>query len=90
MITLIHVLIALSSIGIATITLFQPSKKIFTASYTGIVATLVSGIYLVVVSPSQMVHACVSGVIYLSIVTLVTIAARVKFAKLIHQPVEAE
>lgn len=90
MITLIHVLIAASSIGIATATLLRPSNKVFWASYVGILATLASGIYLVVVSPAQMVHACVSGVIYLSIVTLVTVAARVKFAKLIQSTSSVE
>lgn len=90
MITLIHVLIALSSIGIATVSLLRPSNKLFYASYVGILSTLASGVYLVVVSPAQMIHACTSGVVYLSIVTIVTVAARVKFAKLIQSTVSVE
>lgn len=90
MITLIHVLIALSSIAVATLALFRASKKVFYVNYAGILLTLVSGVYLVVETPAHLAHTCTSGVVYLSIVTLVTIVARVKFGKLIQSTVSVE
>ncbi len=90
MIILIHILIAFSSIAIATLTLFRPSKKVFYASYVGVLLTLISGVYLVTMSPAQIVHVCISGLLYLALVTTVTVFARVKFVKLIQSTVSVE
>lgn len=82
MILLIHILIALSSIGVATVTLFKPTSRSLMASYGLISATIGSGIMLMILSPKSILHACISGLIYVSIVTVMTVFAHGRARKL--------
>lgn len=82
MVVFLHVAVALASIAAATLAFFQPSKARFVATYSLIAGTLASGIYLVWISPAKMLHVCLAGVGYASIVTAITVMARVRFAKL--------
>jgi hypothetical protein len=90
MIVLIHVLIALSSIGIATVTFFKPSIRRLFVSYGFIVATVASGTFLLLSSPSNILKSCLSGLFYLTVVTLVTIATHVKVRRLSSQFISEE
>ncbi len=78
MVILIHVIIALASIGLASFTYFKPSVKLLGASYGLIVATAVSGTYLVVASQASMLHSCLTGLFYLTVVSIITIATHVR------------
>ncbi|CAN5375555.1 hypothetical protein BH10PAT4_BH10PAT4_3490 [soil metagenome] len=82
MIILIHVIIAVSSIVVASIGLFRPSVKKFAISYGFVLATVASGSVLLVVNPSNILHTCLSGLGYLTIVSLVTIASHVRMRRL--------
>ncbi len=82
MIILIHVIIALTSIIVASVGLFRPSIKKFAVSYGFILATVASGTVLLVVNPSNILHTCLSGLGYLTIVSLVTIASHVRMRRL--------
>jgi energy-converting hydrogenase Eha subunit C len=85
MIILIHVLIALSSIGIATFTFFKPTTKRLGLSYGFIVATVASGTYLIVAASGDILKSCLTGLFYLTVVSLVTIATHVRVRRLAHQ-----
>lgn len=84
MIILIHVIIAFTSIIIASFTFFKPTIKKLITSYGFILATVATGTFLLVTVPSHILQSCVSGLSYLTVVTIATIAAHVRlrqFAK---------
>jgi hypothetical protein len=78
MIILIHVLIALSSIGVASFTFFKPSINRLIASYGLIIATVASGTYLIFSMSGSILKSCLTGLFYLTVVTIVTIATHVR------------
>lgn len=82
MVVFLHIVIALASIVAATFTLFSPNKTRFLIVYGFIGGTLASGIYLVWLSPTKMLHMCIAGFVYTVAVSAITIVARVRFAKI--------
>ncbi len=82
MVVFLHVLIALSSLGLVTHSLIKPSSKSLLAGYISIIATIASGVYLVVLQPGQMLHTCVAGLAYLAVAVLTSVAARIRFVNL--------
>lgn len=74
---LIHIAVAIIGLIGSFVALFIPSKRLFIVNYSLIAATLLSGTYLVIESKSSILHACISGLIYLAITnTLLFIAIR--------------
>lgn len=82
MIILIHVVIALLSIGCATFGYVRPTNKNLQLSYGLIVLTFASGFYLVWMEPAQMLRTCLSGITYLAIVTAAVFLTRRKMIML--------
>ena len=80
MAVLLHVSIALTSILFTIISYFSPSKAKLWISYSLVGLTLVSGTYLVVSTHANLVSACITGVIYLAIVSFALILAHRKLA----------
>lgn len=78
MVILIHVIIALTSIVIASVAFFRPSIKKLMVSYGFILGTIASGTYLLVTVPSHILESCLMGLSYLVVVTSATIAAHVR------------
>jgi hypothetical protein len=78
---IIHIIIALSSIAFTTLLFAAPSQVKFRVNYLMIGLTLATGTYLVVSTNTPMLKACTSGLLYISLVTLGTIAARYKYAR---------
>lgn len=76
MIVMLHVLIALSSLVLTSLSYVFPSKKILRVSYGLVGATLASGLYLVVLEPAHMVQSCTMGVAYLALASVGIFAAR--------------
>ena len=85
MVLLIHILIAISSIGIATLTYFKPTTKRIGTSYGFIIATVASGTALLIMNPANLIHTCLSGLFYVTIVSIVTIATHYRVRKLAQQ-----
>jgi uncharacterized membrane protein len=81
MILLLHILIALISVVIATYSFLSPSRAVLRGSYAFIALTLISGTVLVLSSPGHMIQACVSGLVYVSAVTAIVAAAKAKLAR---------
>lgn len=81
MIILIHVIIALTSIVLATVTFVNPSIKKLATSYGFIVATIGTGTYLILVSSSHILQSCLTGLTYLGVVTVATVATHVRFRR---------
>lgn len=80
MILVLHILIALASLANATISCFSPSKTKLRITYGLVASVLVSGIYLGVQSRAHMLQLCVSGLVYLGTVLLMTVTAHHKLA----------
>jgi hypothetical protein len=78
MIILIHVIIAFTSLIIASFAFFRPTIKKLIVSYGFILATIGTGTYLLVTVPSHILQSCLSGLTYLTIVSVATIAAHVR------------
>lgn len=77
MILITHLFVALSSIIYASYLWFQPSKGKFTRAYWLVAATIGTGILLVWQTHSKILSSCISGLIYLAVVSLqITLARR--------------
>jgi hypothetical protein len=81
MIVLLHVIIALSSIALASYTFFKPSTKKLLTSYGLMIATVASGTYLLIALQADILRTCLSGLFYLTVTLIVTIATHVKVRK---------
>jgi len=82
MIVLLHILIAVTSVAYATWLYFSPSPAKLRVAYGLVATTVASGVYLVVAAPSHLAQACVTGLVYLGIVSAAILAARHKLAGL--------
>ncbi|HKX24449.1 MAG TPA: hypothetical protein VJM46_04370 [Candidatus Saccharimonadales bacterium] len=80
MLLLIHISIALLSIIVSGLTYARPAKRHFTASYFLVGGTLATGTALVLNSPAHLGTACMSGLVYLALVSAMIGAARYKLA----------
>ncbi len=80
MILLIHISIALASVAYATYAFFSPSKTKLRVSYGLVAATIITGTYLVAISPAHMIQACTSGLIYIGVVSVAIVSAQRKLA----------
>jgi len=75
---ILHILIALSSIFYTGFTYISPSKKKINISYMLILSTIGSGTYLIILNQSHMISACITGIIYLGVVSVGILFAKKK------------
>lgn len=78
MILVLHIIVALSSIIFTGVAAWRPSYGKLHVAYGLAGATLATGSYLVVTTPSHLVQACISGLIYFAIVGSVIAVTRTK------------
>lgn len=78
MILVLHIVIALASIAYTTLTYFTPSKSKLRVSWSLVALTLASGTWLVISMQSALLHSCMTGLIYLAVVSAGIIAAQQK------------
>jgi hypothetical protein len=78
MFLVIHILIALSSIAVSTLSFFTPSLARLRLAYGLVTATLASGTYLVISTHSPMLSSCVTGLIYTGFVLSLIVSAHFK------------
>ena len=77
----IHIIIAIISTIIATLSFFWPSRIGLFTSYGFISLTLLSGIGLLIVSPESMVRTCIVGIMFLALTTSLTIISSRKLQR---------
>ncbi|HSA84030.1 MAG TPA: hypothetical protein VLF20_04045 [Patescibacteria group bacterium] len=80
MIILLHIIIAFSSIIYSGYVMLSPSKKKINISFALIAATFITGTYLIVTMPAHLIQACIEGLAYLGVVTILTVVAHKKLA----------
>lgn len=81
MILILHIAIALSSVGFTGYVFLHPSKKRLMISYLWVATTIITGTYLIIMAPAHMVSACMTGLVYLGFVFSGILTARHKLAK---------
>jgi hypothetical protein len=80
-IVLTHVIIAVASIALSSVTFFKPAMQRLIASYGLIIATVASGTYLLMTTPGNILKSCLAGLFYLTVISLVTIATHVRIRR---------
>lgn len=75
MILISHIIIALASVALSIYLMIRPSQALLATSYTLIGLTLATGT-LLVFSGANVLHTCLSGLIYCSVVVGATEVAR--------------
>lgn len=78
---LLHILIALSSVIFTAYTSFTPSKAKLQKAYALVGLTLATGTYLIATKPVHMVQTCITGLVYIGLVTVGLIYARQRLAR---------
>jgi hypothetical protein len=61
---MLHIIIALISVGMTTYVFFNPSRGVLRGAYALMGATLATGTVLIMSNPAHMVQACLTGIIY--------------------------
>lgn len=79
---LLHIIIALSTVGISGFALISPNSNKLRLSYLLTLLTFITGGYLVVLSPAHLVSSCISGLVFLGVVGTMLFAANKRFAHL--------
>lgn len=82
MIVLLHVLIAIAGIGVASYSLLKPSTKKILTSYGFMIATVASGTFLLLTTPANILKTCLTGLLYLTVTLTITIAAHYRMRAL--------
>lgn len=80
MLTLIHVVLALSALSLSVIANFTPSANKLKASYGLAVGTLTSGALLIVVNHASVLRTCATGIVFFVIVSFLNETARKQLA----------
>lgn len=80
MIIALHVIFALLSILASSVAVLLPSNKKLKLSYALVGSTLISGFYLVWSTRVHILQVCLTGLIYLSIVSVLLLFARFRLA----------
>lgn len=72
---MLHVIIALASIVLATYSLIKPTRRIIAIDWIVVAATAFSGVVLVAIEPARMLHVCVAGLVYITIISVLILVA---------------
>ena len=81
MIIFTHVTIAILTIVLTLVTYIKPTSTKLKMSYVAIASTLISGTYLVFSMQSNLLRTCVTGLLFVTVTSIMTYAAR---NKLVH------
>lgn len=73
---MLHVAIALASLAVAIYACWRPSTQVIKLNYGLIVATVGSGVGLVVIDASQMLHTCMMGFGYVVVAAILSAVMR--------------
>jgi hypothetical protein len=81
MLLLLHICIALFSVGYSTFLFAAPTRRRLHTMYGLIVATLTTGTFLVAFTKAPLLASCTSGLLYIGFVSVGVTAAHRKLAE---------
>lgn len=70
MLLVIHVVSALASISVTSLSIFKPTKNTSLIGYLFVATTLISGTGLILGQPVFLKKTCLSGVVYIAIILI--------------------
>lgn len=73
MIILMHILVAVASLAMAGVSYLRPTKKTFQLTAGLTAATIASGTYLTILHPAHLLQTCVSGLLFVTAVTAISV-----------------
>lgn len=82
MILLMHILIAVTGLAVATFGLFRPTFARIMSSYGLIIGTVISGAILMFTTSADVLKTCLTGLAYVTVASLITIAAHSRVRRL--------
>jgi len=82
MIIAIHVLIALTSVLLATTVVIRPTTQLLKIHYGFVAATIVTGSYLLVAYPAHLAQSCAVGLVYLGVAATLSIFGQLRLKEL--------
>jgi hypothetical protein len=85
MMIMLHVIIALMSLVVSVLGLATASRRLVAYAYGLIAATVATGCALLLIEPDQMLHVCVSGLLYVALSTSLTLLAQRRAQQLTQQ-----
>lgn len=74
----IHIAIALISVAFSTYLYFSPTRNKLRASWSLVGLTVATGTYLIIFSHAAMLRTCMTGLLYVGVMTAIILAARQK------------
>lgn len=81
MITLmLHILLGLASLGFGTLALLKVNYKLLKLQVGALMGTVATGVALVVINPSSLMHLCVSGTVFSAVSVGLMVMARRQIA----------
>jgi hypothetical protein len=80
MIMVFHIFVALGSLLTASVLLARPSVSLLRMTYGLTAAALLSGTYMIWHSGAELLQTCVTGLLYVAIVTIAIALGRRKLA----------
>lgn len=84
----LHVAIALISVAFSTYLYFAPTRSKLRISWTLVGLTVASGTYLIVFAQAAMLRTCMTGLLYVGVMTAIILAARQKLLALERQKLD--
>lgn len=81
MILITHIIIALSSVAMATYLFLNPSKTTLHLSYSLVALTIITGAYLTFIQPAHLMHTCVAGLIYFAFILVLLVKAQYRLSQ---------
>jgi hypothetical protein len=80
MILVIHITVAIISVLSSLLTLLSPTQSKLRTTQLLTVATLASGLVMVIAHPTSLGQSCISGILYLGFISLVLTMSSNKLA----------
>jgi hypothetical protein len=80
MLIVIHVLLALSAIGVSVFNLRKPTNTQLRISYQLAITTLISGVLLIIINNASVLRTCLTGIVFFAGVSMLNEFSRRKLA----------
>lgn len=84
MLLLIHIIIAIASTGVSTVNALRPTPRLITICYAMIGATVSTGTILIVTQSSNILKSCLTGLVYIAVVSGLNVVAHYKLKQANH------
>jgi hypothetical protein len=81
MVLILHILVALGSLVTASVLMARPSVALLRATYGLTTVALLSGTYMIWHSGVQLLQTCVTGLLYVTVVTAAILLGRRRLAR---------